>query len=101
MGDAPELGDTLDVRAFVSLGRRSRPTTSTCRWCTAGSATRTTSSTPPSASLDHAETYEGGRHRFEGHLALATTGPFGYSVRVLPKNPHLASPAELGLVTLP
>ena len=27
-------------------------------------------------------------------------GSFGYTVRILPKNPHLASPAELGLVAL-
>jgi starch phosphorylase len=53
------------------------------------------------ASLDHGETYEGGRHRFEGQVALATTGPFGYTVRVLPKNEHLASAAELGRLTLP
>ena len=53
------------------------------------------------ASIGHAETYEAGRHRFEGTVALATAGPFGYTVRVLPKNDHLASPAELGFVTLP
>ena len=28
-------------------------------------------------------------------------GPFGYTVRVLPKHPLLASRAELGLVTYP
>ena len=43
------------------------------------------------ASLALAETYEAGRHRFEGTVSLATTGPFGYTVRVLPKNEHLAS----------
>jgi starch phosphorylase len=53
------------------------------------------------ASLDHAEAYEGGRHRFEGHVELATTGPFGYTVRVLPRNAHLASPAELARIALP
>jgi len=53
------------------------------------------------ASLGLGETYEGGRHRFEGRVALSTTGPFGYTVRVLPRNEHLASPAELGRVTLP
>jgi starch phosphorylase len=53
------------------------------------------------ADLGHVETYEGGRHRFEGRVGLATTGPFGYTVRVLPRNEHLASPAELGRVTLP
>ena len=54
-----------------------------------------------SESLVHAETYEAGRHRFEGQVALTSTGPFGYTVRVLPKNQHLAGPAELGRVTYP
>ncbi|GAA4864939.1 alpha-glucan family phosphorylase [Kitasatospora terrestris] len=42
-----------------------------------------------------------GRIKYEGLLELARTGPFGYTVRVLPDHPLLASPAELGLVALP
>ncbi|MFF1869577.1 alpha-glucan family phosphorylase [Kitasatospora herbaricolor] len=42
-----------------------------------------------------------GRTRYEGQLELSRTGPFGYTVRVLPAHPLLASPAELGLVALP
>ncbi|WP_033824296.1 alpha-glucan family phosphorylase [Kitasatospora sp. MBT63] len=42
-----------------------------------------------------------GRQRYEGSLELSRTGPFGYTVRVLPAHPLLASPAELGLITLP
>ena len=52
-----------------------------------------------SVRLTHAETYEGGRHRFEGDLRLTRTGAFGYTVRVLPAHERLASPFELGLVT--
>ena len=50
------------------------------------------------ASLAHAETYEAGRHRFEGRVALATTGPFGYTVRVLPQQraPRLAARSSAG-----
>jgi starch phosphorylase len=51
--------------------------------------------------LGVAETYEGGRHRFEGDVVLDRTGSFGYSVRVLPRNKLLASPSELGLVSWP
>ncbi|GLY30062.1 alpha-glucan family phosphorylase [Kineosporia sp. NBRC 101731] len=40
-----------------------------------------------------------GRHVFEGRLKLRRTGPFGYTVRVLPKHEGLVAPAELGLVT--
>jgi len=36
-----------------------------------------------------------------GEAVLGQPGPFGYTVRVLPRNPLLAAPAELGLVALP
>ncbi|HEY3714537.1 MAG TPA: alpha-glucan family phosphorylase [Jatrophihabitantaceae bacterium] len=36
--------------------------------------------------------------RFEGEVPLERTGSFGYTVRVLPKNDLLATPAELGVV---
>ena len=39
-----------------------------------------------------------GTHRYEGEIPLDRTGTFGYTVRVLPDNDLLASPAELGLV---
>jgi glycogen phosphorylase len=54
-----------------------------------------------STSLAPVEAYEGGRHRYAGDILLDRTGPFGYSVRVLPKHPLLASPAEMGLVVWP
>ncbi|MCT4354312.1 alpha-glucan family phosphorylase [Streptomyces sp. Je 1-79] len=38
---------------------------------------------------------------YEGSLVLDRTGSFGCTVRVLPAHRLLASPAELGLVTLP
>jgi starch phosphorylase len=42
-----------------------------------------------------------GRWVYEGPLSLDRTGPFGYTVRILPVHPLLASSAELGLVALP
>jgi len=50
------------------------------------------------APLGFAETYEDGRHRFEGDLVLSRTGIFGYTVRVLPKHDGMANAAEMGLV---
>ncbi|MEU0136054.1 alpha-glucan family phosphorylase [Streptomyces sp. NPDC006296] len=41
------------------------------------------------------------RRLYEGPLVLDRTGPCGYTVRVLPAHPLLASGAELGLVTVP
>ncbi len=47
------------------------------------------------------ESYEGNRHRFDADVRLDRSGPFGYTVRVLPRNESLASVAELGLVSAP
>ncbi len=98
VSDTPQVGDEVQVRAFVSLGTLvpdevdvqlvyGRVSPSDLLTDTVG------------ASLVHAEAYEGGRHRYEGTVRLRRTGPFGYTVRVLPRQPLLATPAELGLVT--
>jgi starch phosphorylase len=42
-----------------------------------------------------------GRRLYEGPLALDRTGPFGYTVRILPAHRLLAGSAELGLVAVP
>ncbi|MEU2053628.1 glycosyltransferase family 1 protein [Streptomyces bungoensis] len=42
-----------------------------------------------------------GRRLYEGPLSLDRTGPYGYTVRILPSHRLLASAAELGLVTVP
>ncbi len=52
-------------------------------------------------SLALAETYEGGRYRFEGRVSLQRTGPIGYTVRIVPQHPALTSVAELGRIALP
>ncbi|WP_031505792.1 alpha-glucan family phosphorylase [Streptomyces megasporus] len=44
---------------------------------------------------------QNGSRLYEGPLALDRAGAFGYTVRVLPAHPLLASPAEPGLVALP
>ncbi|MBY8844996.1 glycosyltransferase family 1 protein [Streptomyces sp. SP2-10] len=42
-----------------------------------------------------------GRLVYEGPLSLDRTGPYGYTVRILPTHRLLASAAELGLVAVP
>ncbi|MFC4501938.1 MULTISPECIES: glycosyltransferase family 1 protein [Streptomyces] len=42
-----------------------------------------------------------GRWLFEGPLSLDRTGPYGYTVRILPTHRLLASGAELGVVAVP
>jgi starch phosphorylase len=38
---------------------------------------------------------------YSGEAVLGQPGPFGYTVRVLPRHPLLPGPAEMGLVTVP
>jgi starch phosphorylase len=95
--DSPQVGDRVEIRAFVSLGTLTPGDVEVevvYGRVTPGD-TLTDSHVAP---LAHAEEYEGGRHRYEGSLVLRRTGPFGYTVRALPKSGHLANPAELGLV---
>jgi starch phosphorylase len=99
LSDSPEVGAGLDLKVFVSLG--SLPVDDVEVQVVHGRVKGEDQLvTTAIADLHHAESYEAGRHRFEGRLVLDRPGPFGYTVRVLPKHPGLASPAELGLVAL-
>ena len=97
VSDAPQVGDVLSVRAFVSLDALA---TDDVRVQVVHGRVSDTDELADTESVDlvHAETYEGGRHRFEGDLRLSRTGAFGYTVRVLPAHVGLATSAELGLV---
>lgn len=94
--DAPQIGDSFHIRAFVSLGAL-RPQDVDVQvvygHVDANDALRNTAT----HSLAVAESYEGGRHRFEGDLKVMQTGSFGYTVRIVPKSKFLATPAEFGV----
>ena len=97
LSDSPQLGDELQLRAFVSLDGLGPDAVDV--QVVHGKVSLSDALTDTvSESLQLAETYEGGRYRFEGAVKLRRTGPFGYTVRILPKHQQLASPAELGLV---
>ena len=99
LSDSPEIGGDMDLHAFVSLGSLapSDVDVEVVHGRVKGEDQLVDTTT---TSLALGETYEGGRHRFDGHLKLSRAGSFGYTVRILPKNSALASPAELGLVVL-
>jgi glycogen phosphorylase len=100
VGDSPELGARLSIQVYVALGELSPDDVDV--QLVHGRAGEDDSLTDvASTSLAASEAYEGGRYRYAGDIALDRTGPFGYSVRVLPRNPLLASPAEMGLVVWP
>ena len=100
VGDAPELGSTLEVRAFVSLGELAPDDVDV--QVVHGRVDESDQITDTAVvSLRHAETYEAGRHRYVGEIKLERTGPFGYTTRIVPRHRLLADPAELGLAVLP
>ncbi|QDH10860.1 glycosyltransferase family 1 protein [Nocardioides dongxiaopingii] len=97
VGDAAEVGGHLSARAFVSLGALS-PDDVEVQLVHGRVQSDDTLVDTAFVALELAETYEGGRHRFDGTLALDRSGPFGYTVRVVPSNGLLTSYAELGVV---
>jgi len=100
VGDAPEMGATITVRAFVALGELGPDDVEVqVVHGRTGSEdelvdTRITPMAP-------GESWEGNRHRFDAAVRLDHSGSFGYTIRVVPRNAALASVAELGLVALP
>jgi glycogen phosphorylase len=56
---------------------------------------------PEGAAAGSSSPRAGATARYVGEARLGRPGPFGYTVRVLPRHPLLAGPAEMGLVTVP
>ena len=100
VADVPEVGSTLEVRAFVSLGQLAPEDVDV--QLVHGRVDEHDQITGTSAvSLRHDEAYEGGRHRYVGSVALDRPGPFGYTARIVPHHRLVASDAEVGLAALP
>ncbi|HET7801833.1 MAG TPA: alpha-glucan family phosphorylase, partial [Humibacillus xanthopallidus] len=96
VSDSPLIGDTLDVKAYVDLGGLEPDEVEV--QLVHGHVTDTDEIWGTEvAPLSLVESYDGGRHQFAGSQSLRRTGSFGYSVRVVPKHPALATSAELGL----
>jgi starch phosphorylase len=97
----PQLGTPLTVRAAVALGALTPD--DVCVEVVSGRTGENDELIGPSfvpLSLE-SPPEPGAAVRYSGEIELAQPGPFGYTVRVLPSHPLLASRAELGLVTAP
>jgi starch phosphorylase len=100
VGDAPEVGQDMSVRAFVALGDLAPDDVDV--QVVSGAPTYDDALRGAAvAPMRVVESYEGGRHRYDADVTLDRAGAFGYTVRVVPRNEGLASVAELGLVALP
>ncbi len=100
IGDEPELGNTLQVRVYAALAGLGRDDVAV--QALHGRVDADDLLTDLHATdLAAAEAYDGDRVRFEGSIDLDRTGPFGYTVRIVPRHGGLVSAAEMGLVALP
>ncbi len=100
LGDTPQVGQSLVVRATVELGGLDLADVEVqASYGRIDEADRLLG--PSTLPLAHVGAGEGGGLRFEGTIPLRRTGAFGYTVRVLPRHRLIASPAELGLVANP
>ncbi|MHA6762964.1 alpha-glucan family phosphorylase [Streptacidiphilus sp. PAMC 29251] len=99
--DNAELGSTLALRVHVALdGLDPADVDVQVVSGRVDDADRITDAT--AVSLKPADRADlDGRWRYEGPLELGRTGPFGYTVRILPSHRLLASGAELGLIAVP
>jgi glycogen phosphorylase len=99
-GTEPSLGAVLDVRVTAALGSLSPSDVSVEVVC--GRPGEDDEIVDPSyLTLAADDPAPSAQSRFAGAVELGRPGPFGYTARVLPKHPLLASRAELGLVTYP
>jgi starch phosphorylase len=99
-GQTPLLGSTLQVRATVGLDGLT--TTDVAVEVAYGRVDDNDTIVHPSyVELTPGEDLGSGRIRYVGEVPLDRTGPFGYSVRVVPHNDLLDNRAEMGLIALP
>ncbi len=91
-----QVGDTMSLRAEVALGGLDpEDVTVEAVFGAVDPEDRLVSTSVAPLTIEGAVD---GTVRYEGDVPLETTGPFGYTVQVLPENPLLASSAELGVV---
>jgi starch phosphorylase len=99
-GAEPSLGAVLDVRVITALGDLSPD--DVCVEVVYGRLGDDDELVEPSyATLSADDSAQAPHTRFSGSVELGQPGPFGYTVRVLPSHPLLASRADLGLVAYP
>jgi starch phosphorylase len=101
---SPQVGEQLQVRAFVQLGTLSPDDVSVeLVHGRAREGDQLVDTGTVSLELDSLEPDSlggAGIGNYAGTVPLDRSGSFGYTVRVVPKHPLLASDAELGLIAV-
>lgn len=102
----PQLGDELRIRARVSLGGLTPDDVSVqvvYGSSDEGDVLRDVRVSDLELSAEagrHVTADASGQTQYYGTVALDRSGPFGYSVRIVPRNELLASSSELGLIAV-
>ncbi|HEX8759155.1 MAG TPA: alpha-glucan family phosphorylase [Pseudonocardiaceae bacterium] len=98
--DTPALGSEMTVRAVVALAGL-RPCDVYVQAVVGRVDDRDELRDPLVVAMQPTGDADGDGQRFEATLRLPHAGLLGYTVRVLPRHPLMASPAEFGLLHLP
>jgi starch phosphorylase len=99
-GTEPSLGAVLNVRVIAALGGLA-PSDVSVEVVYGRPGDDDEIVEPAYLALVAEEPGQSPLTRFSGTVELGRPGPFGYTVRVLPRHPLLGSRAELGLITYP
>ncbi|RZT88015.1 starch phosphorylase [Pseudonocardia sediminis] len=97
--DTPVVGSPMTVRATVDLAGLD-PADVTVEAVVGRVDDTDELAEPTTVAMEHAGACDGGGDRYEVVVPLPHAGLTGYTVRVLPQHPHLASSAELAKVVL-
>ncbi|WP_460461595.1 alpha-glucan family phosphorylase, partial [Arthrobacter alkaliphilus] len=97
VSEEPQIGDTLQVNAYIALNDIT-PEDVSVEVAYGRAQDGDELEDVALVELSEAEDLGNGRHLFTGTILINRSGSFGYTVRVFPKHPALASKAELGLI---
>lgn len=98
--DVVTAGSSVGIRAYVSLGELS-PDDVSVQLLSGSVDSDDRLRGPRIDAMEPVEQYEQNRWKFSISLELGANGPFGYTVRVLPRHAGLMTPVEMGLQALP
>ncbi|MEW9556287.1 alpha-glucan family phosphorylase [Nonomuraea sp. NPDC050783] len=100
VGDTPEVGAAIELHATVALGDL-EPEDVLVQAAYGKVGPHDELVRPSYGKMACQSVDDDGRAHYTGIVPLDHTGAFGYTVRVVPDHPLVATPAELGLIAVP
>jgi len=100
IGDTPEVGNSLELRATIALGDL-EPADVLVEAAYGRVGPHDELIHPAYQELAATGVDDDGRAHYTGSVPLDRTGAFGYTVRAVPHHPLVAAKAELGLIAVP